>query len=538
MSTTPRCLVSFMAIAIGLACECLGQQHKEITNSIGMKMVFIPNGAFKMGSPLSEQERNADEVQHEVTISRDFYLGAYEVTQSQYKRIMGSNPSRFQGVVSDFNEELPVESVRWEDAVDFCNKLNQTEPHNLFGRVYRLPTEAEWEYACRAGTESTYSFGTDKALLSEYAWYKENGADRIHTVGLKEPNPWGLYDMYGNVWEWCFDYGGAYVNSAVKDPSGPAYGDIHVLRGGSFRMYSQGIRSAGIRGHLGRIGLDSSGFRVVLGFPVTPSNVGSPEEKIAVDKSIESNQIINSIGMRFALIPRGTFMMGSPEVEHWRSDDEALHEVIISRDYYLGIHEVTQDQYLKVVGENPSFFRGLKVRGSSKEHPMECVSWKEAVEFCKQLSELPEEKMARRVYRLPTEAEWEYACRAGTKTAFSFAENGDLLASYRWYHRHGWFELNSSCESHGVGQKQPNRWGLYDMHGNVWEWCADWYDAYPEGPLVDPSGPELGTRRVMRGGSYLLGFEDLCRSASRISFEPSYQFVDMGFRVAMDIRPE
>ena len=538
MSTTPRCFIFCTAIAIGLACECMGQQPKEITNSIGMKMVFIPHGTFKMGSPPSEQKRNADEVQHEVTISRDFYLGAYEVTQSQYKRIMGSNPSRFQGVVCDFNEELPVESVRWEDALDFCNKLNQTEPHDLFGRVYRLPTEAEWEYACRAATQSTYSFGTDKALLSEYAWYEDNGANRIHTVGLKEPNPWGLYDMYGNVWEWCFDYGWAYVNSAVKDPAGPAYGDTHVLRGGSWRQNANQCRSAGQRGNLGRIGLNSCGFRVVLGFPVTPFNVGTPAEKMTVEESIESNQIINSIGMRFTLIPKGTFMMGSPDGELERSDDETLHEVTISRDYYFGIHEVTQDQYLKITGVNPSFFQGFRIRGSSMNHPVEEVSWKDAVEFCKQLSELPEEIKAGRVYRLPTEAEWEYACRAGTKTAFSFEEKGDLLATYLWYHRHGWFELNSSGETHTVGQKQPNRWGLYDMHGNVWEWCEDRYGKYPEGPLVDPIGPDLGGRRVARGGSYLLGFQDLCRSASRMAFEPTYQFVELGFRVVLEMRPD
>ncbi|MFN9911264.1 MAG: formylglycine-generating enzyme family protein, partial [Pirellulaceae bacterium] len=142
---------------------------------------------------------------------------------------------------------------------------------------------------------------------------------------------------------------------------------------------------------MGRIGLNSCGFRVVLGFPVTPLNVGTPVEKMTVEESIESNRIINSIGMRFTLIPKGTFMMGSPEVEHWRSEDEALHEVILSRDYYLGIHEVTQDQYLKVTGVNPSFFRGFRIRGSSMNHPVEEVSWEDAVEFCKQLSEMPEE---------------------------------------------------------------------------------------------------------------------------------------------------
>ncbi len=513
-------------------------QQTLSTNSIGMQFALRPKGSFLMGSPTGEEGRNDDEVQHEVTITNDFHLGAYEVTQSQYKKIMGNNPSQFQGKKAEFNEDLPVESVSWEDAVGFCNKLTQLEQNNLFGRSYRLPTEAEWEYACRAGTASTYSFGSDKVLLLEHAWYDENSTDRIHTVGLKEPNPWGLYDMYGNVWEWCSDYGWAYANTAVKDPAGPAYGDTHVLRGGSYRKNFRAIRSAGVRGNLGRISLDSCGFRVVLGFPVTPTDLGSTESTISVNQPIQADQLINSTGMRFALIPRGTFMMGSPEVELERSEDEALHEVTISRDYYIGLYEVTQDQYLKVTGKNSSHFQGVKVHGRSKDHPVESVLWEEAVEFCKQLSELPEEKMAGRVYRLPTEAEWEYACRAGTKKAFSFDEKGDLLASYRWYHRHGWFELNSSSQTHCVGQKQPNRWGLYDMHGNVSEWCSDRYGEYPEGPLVDPNGPDQGRRRVARGGSYLLGFNDLCRSASRSGFEPTYQSAHLGFRVAMDIRPE
>jgi formylglycine-generating enzyme required for sulfatase activity len=201
-----------------------------------MKMVFIPKGTFMMGSPPSEEGRNDDEVQHEVTITRDFYLGAYEVTQSQYERVMGHNPSKFQGAVVDHvNEDLPVDFVGWQDAVEFCARLTAMDQENISGKVYRLPTEAEWEYACRAGTTSVYWFGDEIALLPECAWFDFNSRNRTHTVGLKEPSPWGLYDMYGNVWEWCWDFGWTYAKTAVKDPAGPASGDTHVLRGGSWR---------------------------------------------------------------------------------------------------------------------------------------------------------------------------------------------------------------------------------------------------------------------------------------------------------------
>jgi formylglycine-generating enzyme required for sulfatase activity len=234
------------------------------------------------------------------------------------------------------------------------------------------------------------------------------------------------------------------------------------------------------------------------------------------------------------LIPKGTFMMGSPNSEAMRGDDELQHEVTISKDYYLGVHEVTQEQYQRVMRSNPSVFQKPRIRWDTSGRPVENVTWEDAEEFCKRLSEIPDEKKAGRVYRLPTEAEWEYACRAGTNTTFSFAEKGDLLPEYAWSHRHGWFELNSSGQTHAVGLKEPNAWGLYDMHGNVWEWCSDRYGEYPEEPVVDPQGPDRGSKRVMRGGSYLLGFEDLCRSASRFGSVATYRLADIGFRISMD----
>lgn len=241
--------------------------------------------------------------------------------------------------------------------------------------------------------------------------------------------------------------------------------------------------------------------------------------------------ITNSIGMKLVLIPKGTFMMGSPASEQGlNQDDETQYEVTISEDYYLAVFEVTRGQYEKVMGTNPSYFQKRVIgKSDSLMYPVEQVSWEDAVEFCKKLSELPEEKNAGRVYRLPTEAEWEYACRAGSKAAYSFGANLKTLGDYAW------FGENSGSQTHPVGEKKANAWGLYDMHGNVWEWCSDWYDKYPNGSVSDPSGPSEGSRRVYRGGSWFLDAAD-CRSANRYGFDPSYRNFNVGFRVALSPR--
>jgi len=237
-------------------------------------------------------------------------------------------------------------------------------------------------------------------------------------------------------------------------------------------------------------------------------------------------ELTNSIGMKLVLIPKGTFMMGSPESEQGRNEDETQHEVTISKDYYLGVYEVTQTQYEKVMGKNPSHFQGSIVGNENADLPVENVSWDEAVEFCKKLSDLPEEKKTGRVYRPPTEAEWEYACRAGSKTAYSFDDEEGLLPEY------GWFNRNSSRRTHTVGLLEQNAWGLYDLHGNVWEWCSDRYGEYPKGAVSNPTGPKVGSYRVGRGGSWFIGAAN-CRSAYRNRFTPVGRSIDLGFRVAL-----
>jgi formylglycine-generating enzyme required for sulfatase activity len=261
-------------IFLSLAEYLQAQQPKEITNSIGMKLMLIPKGTFMMGSPESEECRDKDENQHEVTISKDYYLGVYEVTQAQYEKVMGRNPSYFQGaIVGNENADLPVDRVSWEDAVEFCKKLSDLPEEKKAGRVYRLPTEAEWEYACRAGSKTAYSFDDQEGLLPEYGWLERNSSNRTHTVGLLEPNAWGLYDLHGNVWEWCSDRHGEYPKGAVSDPTGPCEGSNRVIRSGGWYGEAALCRSALRRGHVPSIRLNSHGFRLALsssGIPKSP----------------------------------------------------------------------------------------------------------------------------------------------------------------------------------------------------------------------------------------------------------------------------
>ncbi len=232
----------------------------------------------------------------------------------------------------------------------------------------------------------------------------------------------------------------------------------------------------------------------------------------STDSEIVLESITNSIGMKLVLIPAGTFTMGSPMEEVGRGPDETQHDVTISKPYYLGAYEVTQSEFDKVMG---TYLSG----STGSTNPLEIASWDDAVYFCRKLSELTEEKVAGREYRLPTEAEWEYACRAGSKTADSLTE-------------YAWFKENSGKKSHPVGLKKPNRWGLYDMHGNVVEWSQDVYGLYPSGAATDPQGPILGSYRVFRGGGWF-DIAGQCRSAVRHGNDPSLRIYSRGFRVAM-----
>jgi formylglycine-generating enzyme required for sulfatase activity len=230
--------------------------------------------------------------------------------------------------------------------------------------------------------------------------------------------------------------------------------------------------------------------------------------------------------MKLVLVPPGEFMMGSPESDEDASvREQPQHKVRITQPFYLGVTEVTQGQWESVMETRP--WEGEKYVKEGTDYAATWVSWEDAQEFCRKLSET--EGVA---YRLPTEAEWEYACRAGTTTVYHFGNDESDLGDY------GWFEDNAADVgeeyAHQVGLKKPNAFGLYDMHGNVWEWCQDWYaeDYYANSPTDDPQGPsEEGSYRVDRGGSWY-GAARLCRSANRSWYDPSDRYGSLGFRVA------
>jgi formylglycine-generating enzyme required for sulfatase activity len=238
--------------------------------------------------------------------------------------------------------------------------------------------------------------------------------------------------------------------------------------------------------------------------------------------------------MRFVPISTGTFTMG---------EGKTAHQVTLTQAFHLGQHEVTQEQYESVMGTNPSKSKG-------PQNPVENVSWADAVEFCRKLSAMPAEKKAGYVYRLPTEAEWEYACRAGTKTTYSFGDSESELGAYAWYgnnsgdqqidalniwntdqDNYGKRLLDNNCRTHPEGEKKPNLWDLYDMHGNVWEWCQDWYGDYPSGAVTDPTGPASGDSRVLRGGAFN-SRTSYVRSANRNYNQPDTRYFYYGFRPA------
>ncbi|NLY02106.1 MAG: SUMF1/EgtB/PvdO family nonheme iron enzyme [Rhodopirellula sp.] len=541
----------------------LGMSDREISIDLGggvtMEMLLIPAGSFTMGSPDSDPYSRSDEKpQHRVTITEPFYLGKYQVTQAQWEAVMEGNLGKYRlpeaewAFVTDGNPSdskgaaKPVTHVSWDGCHAFLAQLN--ERYAGAGLEFCLPAEAQWEYACRAGTATWFSFGNDEKQLGDYAWFQGNSPDMSQPVGLKKPNPWGLYDMHGNLFDWVADWhnGGYYANSPMEDPTGPVSGSRRVQRGGNYSAHSSASRSASRWSESPQLRDQRVGFRVasvrskarVVAKPLPPWDLsdGSPQPAVAPFDSAAVRrhqeawaghlsvpvEFENSIGIKLVLIPPGEFDMGSTEeevaklVEAGQAEGAQAwyfgrlpsqtpkHRVRITRPFYLGVYEVTQEEYERVMGNNPSAFSAQGANAEqvlgvdTSRHPVETVYWVSANAFCARLSAISDEQASGRVYRLPTEAEWEYACRAGTTTRWSFGDDASLLKDYAWY------SANSGGRTHVVGELQPNGFGLFDMYGNVWEWCADWYHEryYANSPAEDPEGPRTGATRVRRGGEY------------------------------------
>ena len=204
----------------------------DLGGVVKMEFVRIKAGKFTMGDKDFD-----DATPHEVTISKDYWMQTTETTQAQWEAVMGKNPSEFKGA------DLPVETVSWDDCQDFLKKLNEKGKDQLKGKKATLPTEAEWEYACRAGEKGKWCFGDDEKKLGDYAWYRDNAEMKTHPCGQKKPNAWGLFDMHGNVWEWTQDRYGAYEKDVVTDPTGPAKGASRCIRGGGWYFGDVNLRS-------------------------------------------------------------------------------------------------------------------------------------------------------------------------------------------------------------------------------------------------------------------------------------------------------
>ena len=572
--------------------EHIGKELLHI-NSIGMTMVLLPPGEYTMGRTEEQFDKVLEEAKkaglepaqvavwemlmmpaHQVRITKPFYLGATEVTVGQFRRfcedsgyeteaergLNGGVPYKGSRPICTWRKPMvwinlqqkddePVLNLCWNDCVEFCKWLSEKE-----GVEYCLPTEAEWEYACRAGTTTAWSFGNFEdfdRLGHEYMFVSEppqGKHDRPSSVAQKKPNAFGLYDMHGNVWEYVADWWHqfTYKNSPVNDPTGPPEqsekGDMRrIIRAGSFDWDRWGAQSV----YRMRITQRSTqhphqGFRAAMrikGVKGVPQAADLYEERrkntidpgpqkvdtSAADKHPKefSIDLPGGTKMDFVLIPPGSFLMGSSKGS---GEETPVHRVVISKPFYMAKHEVTQSQWEAAMGKHKWLMEltegDNEMRGPTKA--MNVLSWNDCQSLILKLKEM----VPGQAFALPTEAQWEYACRAGSTAEFHFGDDESQLGEYAWYEGNmnwpGKPGFRGKAFYHDVGRMKPNAWGLYDMHGGVWEWCADYYDKdyYVNSPLVDPTGPESGRFRTLRGGSWFR-YAKYCRTAYRRFFYPA-----------------
>ena len=542
---------------------------------IEQRLRWIPPGRFEMGSPKEEAGRSEFEgPQHSVTLTEGYWMAETPCTQELWQAATGKSPSHFEG------EQRPVEKVSWQEVQEFLDRLS----FQVRGLEARLPTEAEWEHACRAGTEGptwlgdTWLEDNRAEVLDQIAIYRQNSDGQSKEVGDRVPNPRWLGDMLGNVHEWCWDWQGSYRSEPTIDPEGPLDGSYRVLRGGSWGSDARLVRAASRNWNPPGSRTSIFGFRLSLG----PRERGAPssEQPEAAPKAVGRGTSprarsrrsgawvdriewavdggrdahgrwaafeVEGVKHRLRWIYPGRFQMGSPESEAGRFGDEGpVHAVELTEGFWLGEVPCTQALYEAVTGENPSEFR-------SPERPVEKVDWQDCRRFFEQLGP----KVPGFSGRLPTEAQWEYACRAGTESATWLGNleilgkcNAPLLDEMTWYAGNSGidFELVEGWDSsdweekqyphdragtHVVGLKPANPWGLYDMLGNVLEWCEDAWDGqsgYPIGNRVDPLLTD-GSSRVLRGGSWDSNAQSV-RAAYRYWSHPGNRHSSLGFRLS------
>ena len=473
------------------------EYSKTITvNGVSFKMKLVEAGTFTMGATAEQTGAyNNESPAHQVTISKDFYLGETEVTQALWYAVMGQKPTTdgdYQWTSSKgLGDNYPAYYITWDDCQEFIAKLNQ-----LTGLTFRLPTEAEWEYAARGGNKATtQTLYSGSNTIDDVAWYDDNSSSKANQVAAKSANALGLYDMSGNVWEWCYDRYGSYGSGARTDPTGPTSGPYRVHRGGSYGNYSWNCRVS-YRYYSSPDGrYNNFGLRLALGDPL-------PE--LVETKTVTTN----GVTFKMKLVEAGTFTMGATaEQTEAYSDEKPAHQVTISKDFYLGETEVTQALWYAVMGQKPTTdgdYQWTSSKGLGDNYPAYYITWDDCQEFIAKLNQL-----TGLTFRLPTEAEWEYAARGGNKASTQTLYSGsNTISDVAWYGG------NSSSKAHPVAGKAANALGLYDMSGNLYEWCYDGKRTYSSEAQTDPVGPTSGSIRVLRGGSWFYIATD-CRVAIR-----------------------
>lgn len=511
----------------GAAAELPKERTVDLGGGVKLEMVLVPAGEFLMGTADTDQGGGRGEKpQHRVQITQSFYLGKYPVTQEQWQTAMGSNPSAFKGA------QNPVERVSWDHCQILLARLNEKTGEQ--GGQFMLPTEAQWEYACRAGSTTKYFFGDDETQLGQYAWIKANSENTTHPVGQKKPNAWGLYDLVGNVWQWCQDWydDGSYQVARPNDPAGPSGGSARVLRGAGWTEEAATCPSAHRLSTAPGDRYTSVGVRVALSLSAAEQSQVAriPTKRAPSQLALDLG---GGVSMEMFLIPKGEFRMGTGLLyadKDKSSDERPDHRVRITSPFYLGRYPVTQQQWQALMGNNPSHFQG-------PTNPVENVNWNDCQAFLGKLSQRSG-KLGK--FQLPTEAQWEYACRAGSTTRYYFGDDEGELRNYAWYREDSsnrWYS-DGNAKTQPVGQKRPNNWWLYDMLGNVGQWCQDYYGDHYYGTLSqddateDPTGPPPSGHRVVRGASYANSADD-CRCARRSLRSPEDRSETLGFRVSL-----
>lgn len=485
---------------------------------LGIRFCGIEHGDFTMGSPSDEIGRSEDEDQESVRISQSFWIADTPITNRQWSMAAKYWPSAMPDNPSQGKEpDCPVDQLNWQDAAHICDVLTHLgHAQGWLPNSWRcaMPTEAQWEYACRAGTKTSLNNGKDLTVedgrcphLDEVAWYSANSSGgKVHPVRLKEPNSWGLFDMHGNVSEWCLDWYGSSLWGGI-DPSGPRYGEYHVKRGGSSYLKAT-FTTCSCRCHpIPSDDCHGVGLRIV----VIPKHRTDDAPNIICDPS-KGDWLELPFGIRMRRI-----MLNSFDWQCFQPKRTSYEPPIgLAADkFYIAETQCMQSQWEAIMGNNPSIFKGATL-------PVHNVSWYDAVFFCERMTFKAQNEgwiPDGWVFTLPTEREWEFACRAGTMTELN--NGGD--AKPGWHlSQVAWHQTNSYSSPHAVAAKDPNNWGLYDMHGNVSEWCLNWYadtsaaeSVFKRSQIAEPDivqarskipfpfGRILHTvERITRGGSF------------------------------------